>query len=232
MDEDRLLYLTALDGETPERLARLLIDLSELIDGRYDHPRETGSFELLNRLLSGGGAEQERLMEDPLRLLPYYFSIVQYVLVEHVETPGELDQILAIMETHRPNGGGPNQYLQVIKETFARTIESSQAIYARMEALEADLARFEQHTGEQAEGLKEQMDQLTAELDHQQQGTMAKTEALLERLEELSSGRSSSPKETVKPQKEMVAVGRPTEALLIGAGVVLFIIILIALLSL
>lgn len=231
MDNDQQYRLTELDDQSPEKIAGLLIDLSELIDGVRDHPRQTPSYSLLNRLSGGEGEEYEQLMQDPLQLLPLYFSIVQYVLVEHVETPAVLEEILRIMEEHHTPGGRANEYLQVIKETFARTIEASKAVYARMEALSAELEKFERNTGEQAEALQDKMVSLSAELEQEQQEVFAKTEAMIARLEELSSGRSTPPKESPKVKQNLITVGSNIEVMLVVALVVLFVIILVALLS-
>ncbi len=231
MDSDQQYRLTELDDQSPDKIAGLLIDLSELIDGVRDHPRQTPSYSLLKRLSGGDKEQQERLMQNPLQLLPLYFSIVQYVLVEHVETPADLEEILRIMEEHHSPGGRQNDYLQVIKETFARTIEASKAVFARMEALSAELEKFEQNTGEQAEALQDKMDSLSAGLEQEQQEVMAKTEAMIARLEELSSGHVTVPPESPKVKRNLITLGSNIEVMLAAALVVLFAIIVAALLS-
>ncbi|MEQ8201163.1 MAG: hypothetical protein ABRQ24_07065 [Syntrophomonadaceae bacterium] len=230
MESKTLVNLAELEKESPERLAQLIIDLSQIMDGALDDPRKTFSYNLIQRVVAASNEELMLMMKEPMRLLPLYFSIVQHVLIQHVDSPTDLEKILDTMESHLKSGARDNEYLQVVKDTYARTLNSSRAVYARMDKLSAELERFEQHTDEQNEEFKEKMEALSAELEQEQHGVFAKTDALLEKLEKLSTGGGKV--EVKVEKKKLTTISKNTETLIIAGVVVLFIMILLALLNL
>lgn len=225
-----LLNSAELEMENPERLAQLIIDLSQIMDGAVEDPRKTFSYSLIQRVVTASSEELMALMRDPMRMLPLYYSVVQHVLLQHVEAPDDLEKILDTMESHQRSGTRDNEYLQVVKETYARTLNNTRAVYARMEKLSADLDRFEQQSDEQNEEFKEKMDALSVQLEREQREVFAKTDAMLKRLEELSNGVGKVDVEREVPKKDLITVGKNIETLLIAAVVVLFIIITAAIL--
>ena len=229
-ENNTMLNLAALDNESPERLAQLIIDLSQIMDGAIEDPRKTFSYALIQKIVNTSNDELMALMKEPLRMLPLYYSIVHHVLLQHVETPEELEKILDTMENHQRSGTRDNEYLQVVKETYARTLNNTRAVYARMEKLSADLDRFEQQSDEQNEEFKAKMDALSAQLEREQQEVFAKTDAMLERLGELSAGVGEVDGKRAVPKRELVTVGKNTETMIIALVVVLFIIITLAML--
>jgi len=216
--------------ENPERLAQLIIDLSQIMDGAVEDPRKTFSYSLIQRVVTASSEELMALMRDPMRMLPLYYSVVQHVLLQHVEAPDDLEKILDTMESHQRSGTRDNEYLQVVKDTYTRTFNNTRAVYARMEKLSADLDRFEQQSDEQNEEFKEKMDALSVQLEREQREVFAKTDAMLKRLEELSNGVGKVDVEREVPKKDLITVGKNIETLLIAAVVVLFIIITAAIL--
>jgi len=225
-----MLNLAALDNESPERLAQLIIDMSQIMDGAIEDPRKTFSYPLIQKIVNTSNDELTALLKEPLRILPLYYSIVHHVLLQHVEAPEELEKILDTMENHQRSGTRDNEYLQVVKETYARTLNNTRAVYARMEKLSADLDRFEQQSDEQNEEFKEKMEALSAQLEREQQEVFAKTDAMLERLEELSAGGGEVEGKRAVPPRELVTVGKNTETMIIALVAVLFIIITLAML--
>ncbi|HRY13987.1 MAG TPA: hypothetical protein P5309_10475 [Syntrophomonadaceae bacterium] len=225
-----LLNSAELEMENPERLAQLIIDLSQIMDGAVEDPRKTFSYSLIQRVVTASSEELMALMRDPMRMLPLYYSVVQHVLLQHVEAPDDLEKILDTMESHQRSGTRDNEYLQVVKDTYTRTFNNTRAVYARMEKLSADLDRFEQQSDEQNEEFKEKMDALSVQLEREQREVFAKTDAMLKRLEELSNGVGKVDVEREVPKKDLITVGKNIETLLIAAVVVLFIIITAAIL--
>lgn len=225
-----MLNLAALPNESPERLAQLIIDLSQIMDGAIEDPRKTFSYPLIQKIVNSGSDEVAALLKEPLRMLPLYYSIIQQVLLQNVEHPEELEKILDTMESHQRSGTRDNEYLQVVKDTYTRTFNNTRAVYARMEKLSADLDRFEQQSDEQNEEFKEKMDALSVQLEREQREVFAKTDAMLKRLEELSNGVGKVDVEREVPKKDLITVGKNIETLLIAAVVVLFIIITAAIL--
>ena len=163
-----LLNSAELEMENPERLAQLIIDLSQIMDGAVEDPRKTFSYSLIQRVVTASSEELMALMRDPMRMLPLYYSVVQHVLLQHVEAPDDLEKILDTMESHQRSGTRDNEYLQVVKDTYTRTFNNTRAVYARMEKLSADLDRFEQQSDEQNEEFKEKMDALSVQLEREQ----------------------------------------------------------------
>ena len=225
-----MLNLAALQNESPERLAQLIIDLSQIMDGAIEDPRKTFSYPLIQKIVNTSHDEVVALLKEPLRMLPLYYSIIQQVLLQNVENPEELEKILDTMENHQRSGTRDNEYLQVVKETYARTLNNTRAVYARMEKLSADLDRFEQASDEQNDEFKAKMDALSVQLEREQQEIFAKTDAMLARLEDLSAGAGKADvKRAVSPRK-LTTVGKNTENMIIVAVVILFIIITLAML--
>lgn len=226
-----MLKLAELEKESPERLAQLIIDLSQIMEGVQDDPRKTFSYGLIQKIVAAGSGELAAMMREPLRLLPLYFSIVQHILLQHVDSPAELERILDTMDSHQRSGTRDNEYLQVVRDTYSRTLANSRAVYARMEKLAEELARFEQDTDEQNQDFKDKMDALTAELELEQQGVFAKTDLLLEKLEQMTSAAGGRGEIGPVPARVLVTLGKKAENLIIGAVVLLFIIVSLALLS-
>ncbi|NLN87908.1 MAG: hypothetical protein GX133_10000 [Syntrophomonadaceae bacterium] len=231
MEENKtMLNLAALENESPERLAQLIIDLSQIMDGAIEEPRKTFSYSLIQKIVNISNDELTAMMKETLRLLPLYFSIVQHVLLHHVERPEDLDKILDTMENHQRSGARDNEYLQVVKNTYTRTRNNTEAVYARMEQLSAEMDRFEQRSDENNDEFKARMAALSVELEREQQEVFAKTDALLEKLEEITSGTREVVIEP-PPKRTLVTVTPKMETYIIALVVVLFVIILISMLS-
>lgn len=185
--DNNILDLGQLEGQTPQSLARLLIDLSELLDGRKDKMPSMASLELLNKILRKKDDVTHMILEQD-ELVFSFSAIFQFILWSKIDQPDQLEQIYQALDEHiLQSGEEGNEYVKVVKDTFSKTIAASKALADKIATVNNDLNRLQQRSSEESEIIASKMTALNIELNQLQEESIMDAEAFYQKLGAISN---------------------------------------------
>lgn len=185
--DNNILDLGQLEGQTPQSLARLLIDLSELLDGRKDKMPSMASLELLNKILRKKDDVTHMILEQDELVFPFS-AIFQFILWSKIDQPDQLEQIYQALDEHiLQSGEEGNEYVKVVKDTFSKTIAASKALADKIATVNNDLNRLQQRSSEESEIIASKMTALNIELNQLQEESIMDAEAFYQKLGAISN---------------------------------------------
>ncbi len=185
--DNNILDLGQLEGQTPQSLARLLIDLSELLNGRNDNMPSMASLDLLNKILRKKDNVSHMTLEQDA-LVFSFSAIFQFILWSKIDQPDQLEQIYQALDEHiLQSGEEGNEYFKVVMDTFSKTIAASKALADKIATVNNDLNRLQQRSSEESEIIASKMTALNIELNQLQEDSIMDAEAFYRKLGAISN---------------------------------------------
>ncbi len=181
------LDLGILEAQSPQVVAQLLIELSELLDGGRDNIQSMSSFELYAEILRNNG-DRDHLILGQDEIVISFSAIFQFVLWSKIDNPDQLELILELLNEYKvPSGDGENRYLRVVLDTFTKTVAASKYLAAKMARINDDLNKLQQRSSEESSIIVSKMTALNQELNQLRDETVMDAEAFHQKLCKISA---------------------------------------------
>lgn len=184
---ENILDLDQLEGQSPQAVAQLLIDLSQLLDGRRTHFDGTASSDLFAKILPDKHALEHVILEQD-NLVFSFTAIFQYVLWSKIDQPACLELILETLnEANEPAREEDNKYLKIVKDTFSKTVIASRDLASKITMINDDLNRLQKRSSDESIIIATKMTTLTQELNQLREETIMDADAFYRKLNTISA---------------------------------------------